>query len=64
MGKTAHIEHARKMRYEAGDMVVQNQTSAQPVKLRLDEYDTILLDAHGVFLADYLLQEVAERACC
>lgn len=45
MGKTAHIEHARKMRYEAGDMVVQNQTSAQPVKLRLDEYDTILLDA-------------------
>ena len=40
------------MRYEAGDMVVQNQTSAQPVKLRLDEYDTILLDAHGVFLTD------------
>lgn len=34
-------------------MVVQNQTSAQPVKLRLDEYDTILLDAHGVFLTDY-----------
>lgn len=34
-------------------MVVQNQTSGQPVKLRLDEYDTILLDAHGVFLTDY-----------
>ena len=41
------------MRYEAGYMVVQNQTSGQPVKLRLDEYDTILLDAHGVFLTDY-----------
>ena len=38
------------MRYEAGDMVVQNQTSEQPAKLRLDGYDTILLDAHGVFL--------------
>jgi len=34
-------------------MVVQNQTSEQPAKLRLDGYDTILLDAHGVFLADY-----------
>ena len=34
-------------------MVVQNQTSAQPVKLRLDEYDTILLDAHGVVRTDY-----------
>lgn len=34
-------------------MVVQNQTSEQPVKLRLDEYDTILLNVHGVFLADY-----------
>lgn len=34
-------------------MVVQNQISEQPVKLRLDEYDTILLDAHGVFLTDY-----------
>ena len=34
-------------------MVVQNQTSAQPVKLRLDEYDTIFLDAHGVFRTDY-----------
>ena len=34
-------------------MVVQNQTSGQPVKLLLDEYDTILLDAHGVFLTDY-----------
>ncbi len=44
-------------------MVVQNQTSEQPVKLRLDEYDTTLLDAHGVFLADYLLQEPAERGC-
>ena len=41
------------MRYEAGDMVVQNQTSEQPAKLRLDGYDTILLDAHGVFLTDY-----------
>ena len=34
-------------------MVVQNQTSEQPAKLRLDGYDTILLDAHGVFLTDY-----------
>lgn len=34
-------------------MVVQNQTSEQSVKLRLDGYDTILLDAHGVFLTDY-----------
>ena len=34
-------------------MVVRNQTSAQPVKLRLDEYDTILLDTHGVFRTDY-----------
>ena len=34
-------------------MVVQNQTSAQPVKLRLDGYDKILLDAHGVFRTDY-----------
>ena len=41
------------MRYETGDMVVQNQTSEQPAKLRLDGYDTILLDAHGGFLADY-----------
>lgn len=42
-------------------MVVRNQTSEQPVKLRLDGYDTILLNVHGVFLADYLLQEAAER---
>ena len=41
------------MRYEAGDMVVQNQISEQPAKLRLDGYGTILLDAHGVFLTDY-----------
>ena len=41
------------MRYEAGDMVVRNQASEQPAKLRLDGYDTILLDAHGVFLTDY-----------
>jgi len=41
------------MRYEAGYMVVQNQTSEQPVKLRLDGYGTILLDAHGVLLTDY-----------
>ena len=34
-------------------MVVQNQTSEQPAKLRLDGYDTIFLDAHGVFLTDY-----------
>ena len=34
-------------------MVVQNQISEQPVKLRLDEYDTILLDVHGVLLTDY-----------
>lgn len=34
-------------------MVVQNQISEQPVKLRLDEYDTILLDTHGVLLTDY-----------
>ena len=34
-------------------MVVRNQTSEQPAKLRLDGYDTILLDAHGVFLTDY-----------
>ena len=51
------------MRFEAGDMVVRNQTSEQPVKLRLDDYDTILLNVHGVFLADYLLQEAAERGC-
>lgn len=44
-------------------MVVRNQTSEQPAKLRLDGYDTILLDAHGVFLADHLLQEAAERGC-
>ena len=53
LGKTAYTEHARKMRHEAGYMVVRNQTSEQPVKLRLDEYDTILLDAHGVLLTDY-----------
>ena len=53
LGKTAYIEHARKMRHEAGYMVVRNQTSEQPAKLRLDGYDTILLDAHGVFLTDY-----------
>ena len=34
-------------------MVVRNQTSEQPAKLRLDGYDTILLDAHSVFLTDY-----------
>ena len=34
-------------------MVVRNQTSEQPAKLRLDGYGTILLDAHGVFLTDY-----------
>lgn len=34
-------------------MVVRNQTSEQPAKLRLDGYDTILLDARGVFLTDY-----------
>lgn len=34
-------------------MVVRNQTTEQPAKLRLDGYGTILLDAHGVFLTDY-----------
>ena len=29
-------------------MVVRNQTTEQPAKLRLDGYGTILLDAHGV----------------
>ena len=41
------------MGHEAGYMVVRNQTSEQPAKLRLDRYSTILLDAHGVFLTDY-----------
>lgn len=41
------------MGHEAGYMVVRNQTSEQPAKLRLDRYGTILLDAHGVFLTDY-----------